>query len=426
MEPSSPYRPRVSRETRLLLTTGVIALAVLWLLSRIRFEDRPVGPNPVPAVLSQLGSRPRFDELASDLAQLQATLDPFLVTFESPVQPDRPASPMAIGVRWRDDLAIGWLPGTAIAADAASVRARDRASGLTVFRAHTDAAVVPITPWVVRRLEQPRFFVAAEPGADRPALRPVFVGGLVPVQTPLWPDAGWSARGSDPLVPGTLLFTSNAELVGLVARFDGETLIVPAVTLLEQASRLADRVAGEPGTIGTDVSALTAALSSITGAPGGVVVTWVEPAGPAGAHLRVGDVIEAVDGRPIASRLQWDVWSARLQAGDSVTLRVRRAGELHEATVAAAPIVPAPPFERALGLGLRVRRGVGAEVVSVEPGSAAERAGIVAGDVITLFAGVAAPTPAQVARAFGALAAGGGGLVAFTRGDTHHVVAVER
>ena len=31
MEPSIPYRPRVSRETRLLLTAGLLALAALWL-----------------------------------------------------------------------------------------------------------------------------------------------------------------------------------------------------------------------------------------------------------------------------------------------------------------------------------------------------------------------------------------------------------
>src|SRR6476660_4719451 len=105
MEPSSPYRPRVSRETRLLLTAGIAALAVLWLLARIRFQDRPITPNPVPAVLSQLGNGPHFDELASDLAQLQSTLDPLLMMI-------RPAGsamdrPGILAIKWRDDLAIG-------------------------------------------------------------------------------------------------------------------------------------------------------------------------------------------------------------------------------------------------------------------------------------------------------------------------------
>ena len=38
METTSPYRPRVSRETRLLLAAGVMAVAALWLLARFRFR----------------------------------------------------------------------------------------------------------------------------------------------------------------------------------------------------------------------------------------------------------------------------------------------------------------------------------------------------------------------------------------------------
>ncbi len=41
MEPSTPYRPRVSRETRLLLTAGVLAIAALWFLARLRFQESP-------------------------------------------------------------------------------------------------------------------------------------------------------------------------------------------------------------------------------------------------------------------------------------------------------------------------------------------------------------------------------------------------
>src|SRR3989338_8688688 len=84
MEPSSPYRPRVSRETRLLLTAGVVAVAALWLLARIRFEERPVTPNPVPSVLSQLASRPKYDDLAAEIAELQARLESSLLALDVP------------------------------------------------------------------------------------------------------------------------------------------------------------------------------------------------------------------------------------------------------------------------------------------------------------------------------------------------------
>ena len=84
METSSPYRPRVSRETRLLLTAGVMAVAALWLLARIRFPERPVTPNPVPSVLSQLASGPTYDDLAREIAQLHARLQSSLLARDVP------------------------------------------------------------------------------------------------------------------------------------------------------------------------------------------------------------------------------------------------------------------------------------------------------------------------------------------------------
>jgi hypothetical protein len=92
METNSPYRPRVSRETRLLLTAGVMAVAALWLLARIRFPERPVTPNPVPSVLSQLASGPKYDDLAGEIAQLHARLQPSLLALDVPplLAPCRP------------------------------------------------------------------------------------------------------------------------------------------------------------------------------------------------------------------------------------------------------------------------------------------------------------------------------------------------
>ena len=84
METSRPYRPRVSRETRLLLTAGVMAVAALWLLARIRFPERPVTPNPDPSVLSQLASGPTYDDLAREIAQLHARLQSSLLARDVP------------------------------------------------------------------------------------------------------------------------------------------------------------------------------------------------------------------------------------------------------------------------------------------------------------------------------------------------------
>ena len=85
----------------------------------------------------------------------------------------------------------------------------------------------------------------------------------------------------------------------------------------------------------------------------------------------------------------------------------------------------APPASESLGLALRAH-GAGAEVVRVEPGSAGDRAGLVAGDVITLVAGTEAPNPAQLTKAFASLHAGQRVMLAVTRGDTHFVTTVTR
>jgi S1-C subfamily serine protease len=58
--------------------------------------------------------------------------------------------------------------------------------------------------------------------------------------------------------------------------------------------------------------------------------------------------------------------------------------------------------------------------------SAAERAGLHAGDLITLIGDRRALTPGQVTQAFAALPAGRPLLVAITRGNAHRMLALER
>ena len=138
-----------------------------------------------------------------------------------------------------------------------------------------------------------------------------------------------------------------------------------------------------------------------------------------------GDVIEAIDGQTLATRQHWDVRVARLSVGETLSLRVRRRGEIRDvALVATAPA--AQPASRLLGLALRGRTNVGAEVVRLERGSAADRAGLVPGDVITLVADIPAPTPAQVLRSYTSLGQGERVIVAVTRGDVHVVTTLER
>jgi S1-C subfamily serine protease len=236
----------------------------------------------------------------------------------------------------------------------------------------------------------------------------------------------WAVPARTELAPGSFLFTNSAEWAGLVIAHIGGLAIVPAGTVLPEAERLLATPPGPAGSIGIEVQDLTGPLSAATGAPAGVVVTWVDADGAGRDQLMVGDVIEAVDGQPLATRQQWDVRLARLTVGETLSLRVRRRAEVLEvAAVATRPAAPAPA-SRSLGLTLRTRTKIGVEVVRVEQGSAAERAALAAGDIITLVAGAPGPTPEQVIRSYTSLGPSERVMIAVTRGDAHFVTTLER
>ena len=413
----------------MLLTAGVMAVAALWLLARIRFPERPLTPNPVPSVLSQLASGPKYGDLSGEIAELHVRLAPSLLALDVPpaVAGSVQTSPGAVAIRLRDDLAVTSVPPESSRArwHDATIVARDAASGLAVVRVPTPVTMSPQVPWTPRQSQQPRYLFASDVSPEGVSLRPVFVGSLDPVDDPLWPEPLWVVPGHTDLAAGSFLFTNSAELAGLVMTYRGGLAIVPGGTVLAEAERLLATPPGPPGAIGLEVQDLTSPVASVTGAPMGVVVTWVDADGAGSGRLMAGDVIEAVDGRALATRQHWDVRVARLSVGETLNLRVRRRGEIRDvALVANAPA--AQPASRSLGLALRARTKIGAEVVRIDPGSAADRAGLAIGDVITLVADVVRPTPAQVMRSYSSMSQGERVLVAVTRGKTHFVTTLER
>lgn len=422
MESQHPYRPRVSRETRMLLAAGVLALACLWLLARFRFQDEPVTPNPIPAVLTQLRNPPRYDDLAGEVARIQSRLGGIVVPLVARPAPDAgavppPSAALALG----DDTGLTLLPPRTTVEDGARL-ATDPATGLTVVRLPTEVSdSAPI--WLPRRLDQPRYLMASEMSGGGVSFRPAFVASLEPAVTPLWSDPLWTLPASSALPAGTFLFTGDAELVGLVIEYSGRRMVVPGATLVAEAARLRGQPAASPGSIGVEIQALTGAVGAASGARQGVIVSWVEPDGPADGQLRVGDVIEALDGMPIG-RDTWEVRMARLTEGETVAAQVRRRDDTFAAHLVAAAV--AAPAARPLGLTLRRRAGLGAEVVGVDRASAAERAGLSSGDLITLVGDIHAPSPAQVTRAFASTPDGQPVMIAITRGETHFLTALER
>ena len=403
-------QPVISRETRRLLITIVVAVTALWVLARIRFEERPVASTPVPNVLAQL----RPSSSYADLARVIADIRPGVA---AAVTRSAGGSP---SLRIREDAAVTLQPG-----HADTVVALDRANDLAIVR-QPRGPMPGVMPWAPRLLDYPRYLVAADVTGGHVALRPVFIGALFPVMSPLWPGEIWLLPPATPIAPGTFVFTTEGAFAGLGVSHDGQAAMVPAALLYRAVEQMPQLRA--PGELGITVQPLSSALASATGASTGVVVTEVDPRGPAAGRLVATEVIEAIDGEEVRTITHWRARVARAASGETLTLRVRgRDGVRDVPVTAVAPEPPAEPSdEPALGLRLRSIPRVGLDVLSVQPRSRGARARIAAGDRITAAGGHPSPSAVQLTRLFGSLPPGGSVAVAFTRGNERHVVAIEK
>jgi S1-C subfamily serine protease len=304
-----------------------------------------------------------------------------------------------------------------------SIAAHDPATGLALVR--VSAVAPPARPlWTPDRLEQPRYVFSAVPAVPHPTMVPGYISALEPRRSPAWPTDVWNVPASSGVTAGALLFTPGGEWIGIAGVEEGRLLVVPAAAVLNVAMQLSTDGTPSAGDLGVEVQSLGARVAAATGARAGVIVSWLEPRGAAADVLEVGDVIETLNGEAVPTPFAWQVKSVRLTALTSATLRVRRRG------VAGDVMLTVPPAQAvrqgALGLMLTFEPGRGSRVTRVDPQTAADRAGLTAGDLLTVAGEQREPTPAQVRRAFDAVPDGGVLLVAVTRDTGHRLVALAR
>lgn len=423
---SAAPRARVSRETRLLLTAALVAVVALWVLARLRFPEQPTpNPIPIPSLLSQLSTGPRFANLAGEIADLQGRLAGAWVAV--PVLSSASGVAGSRGVpalRVRPDAALVLLaPGDRLE-QPDTLTALDGATGLAVVRTAAEPASLPLNAWAPAALDIPRYLMAANGSAGSVSLRPVLIGSLREVTSPAWSGPLWALPDATDVAPGEYLFTTSGDLAGLVVGEPGGRTVVPASVLLADGARLLDRGPGPGVDLRVEVQPLTAVLARATGSAIGVVVAWVAPDGAAAKQLNVGDVIESVAGQPIRELRDWTVALARVSPGH-VPLDVRRDGKVIAVAVA-VPTEPDPAPVRQPGLGLTLLDlpRVGAVITGVARGTAGEAAGLQQDDVITLAGPTRTPSAAQINRHYAAAAEGDVLLLAVTRNTTHLVVGV--
>lgn len=438
----------MSRDTRLLLVTIAVSAIVLVVLSRFRFPEqagRDAAAPPVAAApLERIAARATYDELGGVMARVDRAVAPFIDVVRAGVpdvppartagdliDPQVPAATFVPAVRFAAGLAVAaWKPGAQPQGLVGAERrlplliAIDEFRGIAVLRVGTtQGAAVPTTA----ALEGPAYVVIVEGTPAGASSRPVFAGSSGRISDPRW-AVPLVALGSAMQAPaGGLVFSIDGALLGLTVQSGGVLAMVPATELFTEAEHLSNtgsRLLRDPGIA---VQALTPQIAAATGTSSGVVVVGVTPGGPAGGLLQVGDVVTRVDADAVADPNMLLLRLARTGLDQSVALTIRRGGEERAVTITPGRARPAaaPSEPQALGLTMRGTAS-GVMVAAVEHGSAADEAGLVAGDVVTSVGGQDAPTPAALTRAFRQLRAGQAMLLGVARDGAPTVVAVTR
>jgi len=202
----------------------------------------------------------------------------------------------------------------------------------------------------------------------------------------------------------------NTAILSRSGGFQGVGLAVPADLVGNVVDNLVAHGKVVRGFIGIGIQDLTPTLADSFGlkSQGGALVTDVQPAGPgARAGLKSGDVITALDGRPVDSASRLSLAVGEMAPGTRVTLDVLRDGKTEQfaVTTVSKPagdgrgadgqaLAPADDEGVLNGVGVgdidaSARRDLnlperlsGAVITSVDPGSASARAGLREGDVI--------------------------------------------
>lgn len=435
-------RTALSRETRLLIVTIAVSAVMLLVLARFRFpSDDGAPPSAVAAPLERLAARATFEELAGIVSQLDRRLHDVTLALRvaGGVGTDRgqtrEEAPYYVpGLRVARDLALAQLgEGDRVQAVIGAsdftpvVVAADPVRGIALVRVPPVDVPAPALPSEGSGGWTSRYVAVVEATRGGTATRPVFLARTTPMLVPRWQQPLLETGRTLGAASGAFVFNIDGTWLGLLVTDEAGGAIVPASALLQAVEDLQEGRVRVAGDIGIDMQPLTPAVRKATGASQGVIVSYVDPEGPAAGQLRVGDVVDAIDGEPTYSPDTLRVRINRLEPGATVRVRVMRDRAMLE--------LPVPVRTRAdataagtsvLGLQLRRIAGIGAEVVRVEPRSVAARAGLRVGDMLTTVGARSTPTPADVTQAWRALAAGSGLLVGFERDGHHLVTALEK
>jgi len=208
---------------------------------------------------------------------------------------------------------------------------------------------------------------------------------------------------------GGPLFNLDGEVIGINSQiysrtggYQGLSFAIPIDVAMQVKDQLQNQGRVSRGKLGVFIQPLTPELAQSFGVarPTGALVSSVEKGGPAEkAGVQPGDVVLAVNGRPVEANVDLPRMIFSLRPGETVHLRVWRQnaaidipvtlGELEPVRTAAAPESAEPAGTGKLGLALRPLAAAEARELDVGSGllveradGAAAKAGLQRGDVV--------------------------------------------
>ena len=426
--PAAHVPSRSGRETRLLLVTIAVSAGMLLLLAQLRFpgEGAPTTAEPAPAPLERFAARATYDELASIMADLERRIAPSVLVV--PTVGENGVVTYTPAVRIAPDRAVALVSGSSHVAPstgaAATVVGLDAARNVMVLKVDPRPGDV-VSPRTGLARPGPRYVAVVEGTARGPAIRPVYVGRTDVFQDPLTGDTLLSVGAVQQSLPrGSAVFSLEGVFIGLTADSTATVTLIPADTL-QSIAQSARPPANTRAVLGVRVQPVTSQLARAAGVDSGVMVTHVEPGGPADGVLLSTDVVQAIDGTGTATVTAFTQVAESRTPGTPVRLSIVRGGKPQTVTLQPRP-AGAPPSEATDGgFVLRTVQGVGAEVVAVEPRSLAARAGLRRGDLIVALGGESGPSADAITRAL-RNARSGSVLLTVQRGQEYAVLALEK